>query len=132
MLSAIAFLRLSVQLAKGKASFSQSAKLDEMRISLAVEVPLVKQVAQRMQEDTVLVEESSSSGSEDLIEFSDGDSPKKRCRPAPFVDTGDTEVAVKTAKGLLLPRADADFWKTYGNKLRVFGTVEGMMKLDGM
>lgn len=132
MLSAVAFLRLSVQLAKGKASFSPSARLEEMRISLAKEVPLVKQVARRMQEDTILVDEASSSGSEDLIDFSDGDTPKKPCRPAPFFDTGDAEVAIKTGKGLLLPRAGTDFWKTYGNKLRVFGTVEGMMKLGDM
>ncbi|KAK8202203.1 hypothetical protein M8818_005730 [Zalaria obscura] len=30
----------------------------------------------------------------------------------------------------LMPRFDSDFWKVYGNKLRVFGTVEGMCPLD--
>ena len=32
----------------------------------------------------------------------------------------------------LMPRFDSDFWKVYGNKLRVFGTQEGVCILDSL
>ncbi|GFF44506.1 54S ribosomal protein L17, mitochondrial [Aspergillus udagawae] len=38
--------------------------------------------------------------------------------------TESVEVMQKAANGELIPRLGADFWKVYGNKLRVFGTVE--------
>jgi poly(A)-specific ribonuclease len=34
------------------------------------------------------------------------------------------EVMQKAANGELIPRLGAEFWKVYGNKLRVFGTLE--------
>ncbi|GIJ89375.1 hypothetical protein Asppvi_008315 [Aspergillus pseudoviridinutans] len=38
--------------------------------------------------------------------------------------TDSVEVMQKAANGELIPRLGADFWKVYGNKLRVFGTLE--------
>lgn len=39
-------------------------------------------------------------------------------------DDGSEEIALKVKRGELIPRLDAEFWKVYGNRLRVFGTVE--------
>ncbi|KAF4219726.1 hypothetical protein CNMCM8980_007556 [Aspergillus fumigatiaffinis] len=38
--------------------------------------------------------------------------------------TDSVEVMQKAASGELIPRLGAEFWKVYGNKLRVFGTLE--------
>ncbi|KAF4177482.1 hypothetical protein CNMCM8694_000231 [Aspergillus lentulus] len=38
--------------------------------------------------------------------------------------TDSVEVMQKAANGDLIPRLGAEFWKVYGNKLRVFGTLE--------
>ncbi|PKX99583.1 CAF1 family ribonuclease [Aspergillus novofumigatus IBT 16806] len=38
--------------------------------------------------------------------------------------TDSVEVMEKAANGELIPRLGAEFWKVYGNKLRVFGTLE--------
>ncbi|GFF70510.1 54S ribosomal protein L17, mitochondrial [Aspergillus lentulus] len=38
--------------------------------------------------------------------------------------TDSVEVMQKAANGELIPRLGAEFWKVYGNKLRVFGTLE--------
>lgn len=37
---------------------------------------------------------------------------------------GSEDVALKVRNGELIPRLDAEFWKVYGNRLRVFGTEE--------
>lgn len=42
----------------------------------------------------------------------------------------DILIRQKVAKGELMPRFDSKFWKVYGNKLRVFGTIEGVSSLD--
>ena len=36
------------------------------------------------------------------------------------------ETSRKVNNGELIPRLDAEFWKNYGNRLRVFGTEERM------
>lgn len=38
--------------------------------------------------------------------------------------TDSVEVMQKAVNGELIPRLGAEFWKVYGNKLRVFGTLE--------
>lgn len=38
----------------------------------------------------------------------------------------DTELERKVAAGELVPRFNSEFWKVYGNKLRVFGTEQGV------
>ncbi|KAI1957004.1 hypothetical protein LOZ58_005926 [Ophidiomyces ophidiicola] len=42
---------------------------------------------------------------------------------------GDPMIEFKIEKGELLPRLDNEFWKIYGNKLRVFGTAERFCEL---
>lgn len=39
----------------------------------------------------------------------------------------DKDAAVE--RGSLIPRWDSDFWRTYGNKLRVYGTIEEVCDL---
>jgi hypothetical protein len=39
------------------------------------------------------------------------------------------EILLKIAKGDLIPRFCSDVWKTYSNKLRVFGTNERVIIL---
>lgn len=41
------------------------------------------------------------------------------------------DIASKVRAGELIPRLDAEFWKVYGNKLRVFGTVERVCTIIG-
>jgi poly(A)-specific ribonuclease len=67
-------------------------------------------------------------------------------RPFPVVSTGHAAVDVNTVTGgpsrkgkekrkelkpdALMPPFSSDFWSIYANKLRVFGTVKGMLELD--
>lgn len=44
-------------------------------------------------------------------------------------ETGSSFVAEMVRRGRLIPRLDSEFWKVYGNKLRVFGTDTQVMQL---
>lgn len=130
MLAAIAFMKLSVQLQKGPIQYSSPGDLEGMKIGVAREKPQIQQMEQRMAEDLMMQEkEALSEDTVDLIEFSDSESPKPVQRAAlTEAETGD--IAQKMPVGELVPRVDSEFWRTYGNKLRVFGTIERVMHLN--
>ena len=44
--------------------------------------------------------------------------------------TVSVETSRKVDNGELIPRLDAEFWKNYGNRLRVFGTEERMCVIE--
>ncbi|KAJ5083501.1 hypothetical protein N7456_012928 [Penicillium angulare] len=126
MLAAIAFIKLSTQLQKGKAEYSEAARLEFLEVPVAREVPVVIQVARQMKEDMV----DAESDPDDMIEFSDDEGPLTyRRRAHPLVDTGCAEIATKVRKGELMPRLGSKFWQVYGNKLRVFGTTERVVHM---
>ncbi|KAF5866425.1 hypothetical protein ETB97_011977 [Aspergillus alliaceus] len=47
----------------------------------------------------------------------------------PRKSSSSVDVSRKVANGELIPRQDAQFWKAYGNKLRVFGTEEKVCRM---
>ncbi|KAJ5256954.1 hypothetical protein N7478_013058 [Penicillium angulare] len=129
MMAAIAFIKLSTQLQKGKIEYSERARLEFLEIAVTEEVPVVKQVARQMEEEMVAAE----SDPDDLIDLSDDASPPTyRHRVHPLVETGCAEIASKVRKGELVPRLGSEFWQVYGNKLRVFGTTERVVHMGGI
>jgi poly(A)-specific ribonuclease len=51
--------------------------------------------------------------------------------PESLADTGCPKILLMTNKGVLIPRLGSKFWEDYGNRLRVFGTVERMVRVEG-
>ncbi|KAJ5770224.1 uncharacterized protein N7511_002275 [Penicillium nucicola] len=49
--------------------------------------------------------------------------------PTTLADTGCPEIHALADKGVLLPRLGSKFWEDYGNRLRVFGTMERMVRV---
>ncbi|KAJ5650371.1 CAF1 family ribonuclease [Penicillium longicatenatum] len=134
MLAAIAFMKLSVQLQMGPIQFSSPGNLENMKIGVASEKPQIQQIEQRMAGDMMRAQEareqeaSSSEKSIDLIEFSDSESPDS-IQAAALAETGGQN-APTAQSGELVPQVDSEFWHTYGNRLRVFGTIERVVHLD--
>ncbi|KAJ5714761.1 uncharacterized protein N7483_011942 [Penicillium malachiteum] len=130
MMAAFAFIKLSSQLQRGKVEFSSTAKTDDITFTMAKEMPLAKQVAEQMEKDRIAAEDDS----DDLIELSDsgsGQSGQGPPRPPPLTETECPDVTSKVSQGQLIPRLGSEFWQIYGNKLRVFGTVERAVWLAG-
>jgi len=48
----------------------------------------------------------------------------------PALATEDVQALDEREVGTVMPSFKSDFWKVYGNKLRVFGTLEGVAILD--
>ncbi|KAJ6096005.1 CAF1 family ribonuclease [Penicillium sp. IBT 16267x] len=128
MLAAIAFMKLSVQLQKGPIQYKSPGNLQGMKIGIAREKPQIQQIEQRMAVD-LLREQEASEETIDLIDFSDSESPKPEKRAA-LTQTRSGDIAPKVQGGDLVPRVDSEFWRTYGNKLRVFGTTERVVHLS--
>lgn len=54
-------------------------------------------------------------------------------RPFPITDSGShtaEQEETQAEQDAFMPPFTSDFWRVYANKLRVFGTVEGMLDLD--
>ncbi|KAJ5785390.1 CAF1 family ribonuclease [Penicillium pulvis] len=130
MLAAIAFMKLSVQLQKGPIQYSSPGDLESMKIGVAREKPQIQQMEQRMVEDLMMQEKKAlPEDTIDLIEFSDSESTKPVQRAA-LTEAKIGEIAQKVPGEELVPQVDSEFWRTYGNKLRVFGTIERVMHLN--
>ncbi|KAJ5918589.1 Ribonuclease CAF1 [Penicillium verhagenii] len=130
MLSAIPFMKLSVQLEKGQTKLGAQGCLSGMELAVASEVSQVQQVERWMRQILKQDEDATSQEMEDLdlIEFSDDENPKpKQPKPA---QKRSAKVVAKTRTRDLVPELGTEFWRVYGNKLRVFGTVERVVHLD--
>ncbi|KAL4871161.1 hypothetical protein BDV12DRAFT_184032 [Aspergillus spectabilis] len=108
LLTAQVFIRLSAQLGKGNQDVASSRS------------PLIKgQIDLNNQFSQLQVEEREGlldSIPEDPDSFGSDEVLGEEGSPA--------EARRKAKKGLLIPRRDFQFWKVYGNRLRVFGSEE--------
>lgn len=124
MLAAIAFIKLSAALQHGKKiPRSEKAALREMEIGIcSKKISLIKEIMHD-QDNSQGLEESRGN----LIDLGDDDSTKPPC--GQFLADTQSAVSDLVSRGLLIPRPCSDFWKAYGNKLRVFGTTEKIVYL---
>ncbi|KAJ5647744.1 hypothetical protein N7490_004116 [Penicillium lividum] len=130
MLSAIIFMKMSVQLQKGQIQYCKPADLEGMKICVAKEPSQICQMEHQFKEEQAKETKAGISSIEtDLIEFSDDESSPPKRRSA-LDESGSEAVAKKVQGGQLVPRLDSKFWRVYGNKLRVFGTTERIMNLS--
>ena len=119
MISAMAFIKLAGQIQRGPlATLTQCTLRPKPRISDSLE----KQAANsefsdlfNMDTETFPVVQTSH-----LVQI-----------PKSLADTGCPEILLMANTGVLLPRLGSKFWRDYGNRLRVFGTVERMVRLGG-
>ncbi|KAJ5159591.1 uncharacterized protein N7482_006595 [Penicillium canariense] len=132
MLTAIAFIKLSVQLQRGKFPKGKRGRLEDMVIGLANN-PLPTSAVLELFPSSV--PSASEHRFRDFFDTEDeeGEAEEKPPMPAappgavspiPLANTGSEEVDTMVRHGLLIPRLDSEFWRVYGNRLRVFGTKE--------
>ncbi|KAJ5584970.1 uncharacterized protein N7459_004770 [Penicillium hispanicum] len=128
MLAAIAFIKLSAQLHRGKGMpKSQKAALDDMAIGISSSKTNL--IYDLMQDDHQDQATGISQGN--LIDLGDEDPTEVPPCSQSLADLGSDDVAVKICHGLLVPRLGSQFWEVYGNRLRVFGTNEKTLHLTG-
>ncbi|KAL5336372.1 ribonuclease H-like domain-containing protein [Aspergillus crustosus] len=106
LLTAQVFIRLSTQL--GKRSQTLPDIQPPPTTSQTRQLDLNNQFSQLQVDASKGPEDTDSFGSDEVLGEENSPADAKR----------------KAKKGLLIPRRDFQFWKTYGNKLRVFGSVE--------
>jgi poly(A)-specific ribonuclease len=133
MLTAVLFLKLSVRMHLQKPAMPRWAMGSLGRMQLQFAHPQSYDAQELF--DSLMNARSGQADSEesDLMDFTDSvdcvaylPTPIDST-PAP-AEPEDT-VANMVSNGVLLPRFDAEFWTTYGNKVRIFGTHEGVMDL---
>jgi poly(A)-specific ribonuclease len=119
MISAMAFIKLAGQIQRGPlATPTQCTLRPNPRISDSLEKQAVKSEFSdlfNMDTETFPVVQTSH-----LVQI-----------PKSLADTGCPKILLMANKGVLLPRLGSKFWGDYGNRLRVFGTVERMVRLGG-
>ncbi|KAJ5295715.1 hypothetical protein PENANT_c001G06767 [Penicillium antarcticum] len=114
MISAMAFLKLAGQIQRG--SLTIPLQKDSMSDSLE------KQVAKSEFSDLF----NMNTETFPVVQASNLVRP-----PRSLADTGCPKTQFIASKRVLLPRLGSSFWDEYGNRLRVFGTVERMVRLGG-
>ncbi|KAJ6099323.1 hypothetical protein N7467_000858 [Penicillium canescens] len=119
MISAMAFIKLAGQIQRGPlATPTQCTLRPKPRISDSLEKQAAKSEFNdlfNMDTETFPVVQTSH-----LVQI-----------PKSLADTGCPKILLMANKGVLLPRLGSKFWGDYGNRLRVFGTVERMVRLGG-
>ena len=119
MISAMAFIKLAGQIQRGPlATPTQCTLRPKPRISNSLEKLAAKSEFNdlfNMDTETFPVVQTS-----DIVQI-----------PTSLADTGCPKILLMANKGVLLPRLGSKFWEDYGNRLRVFGTVERMVWLGG-
>jgi hypothetical protein len=132
MLAAFLFIKVSAHLYKeGKMHQGTKGTLQQMNIEIANCPPFnVQELFNSINNGRSKQASSTSSDHVDRADKhnegmdSDAHSPKgtfqSRAEPG-------NAIAYMVHQGLLVPRLDSEFWSVYGNKMRVFGTYEGVM-----
>jgi len=138
MLAAILFIKLSAQLHKvGKMPGNTKGTLREMNIGIANGQPFsVQDLFNSVTNGRSKRAQSTSSDHVDLADKGDGGKDSDIHSPegslGSLAESANGAVADMVRKGLLVPRFGSEFWNIYGNKLRVFGTHEGILDLGEM
>ena len=135
MLAAILFIKLSAQLHKeGKILNNTKGTLREMNIEIANGQAFnVQDLFNSVMNGRSKRAQSTSNehvnlpGKGDEGRDSDVWSPEGSRQS--LAESSNHAVANMVRNGLLIPRLDGEFWDVYGNKLRVFGTHEGVADL---
>ena len=121
MLAAIAFIKLSALLQQGKEIPKHTkANLNEMMIGISSSRSTLLQELIRDVPEAENAQESYGK----LIDLHE-DCTKAQCHPLLDAPSAGTD------HDHLVPRQDSEFWKFYGNRLRVFGTTEKILHLPG-
>lgn len=133
MLAAIAFIRLAPQLHTDcRVPKDKKASLQEMEINIGTsEVPYAQDLFDQGAPSPArkIHNIHYCEGDPDESEYTDESIPPNPVQP--LSETGDEIIADMVHSGHLIPRLGSEFWKVYGNKLRVFGTEERVVCLGG-
>ncbi|KAJ5690675.1 hypothetical protein N7462_005067 [Penicillium macrosclerotiorum] len=142
MLAAIAFIKLSAQLSSGaehgKMPKGKRGRLEDMEIGLVNNPTPAAAVRELFPNCRPRMSNSSRNRFQDF--FDTEDEGENTSPPTPrtqnlsrmvLEDNGSDEIASMIRHGLLVPRLGTEFWEVYGNRLRVFGTAEKVIRLGG-
>ena len=119
MLTAIAFLKMSIHLDDGKLPKGKRGRLEDIAYGIAT--PCNQVVQDLFPEKNLLhVKNPFTDFFDTEVEADSQTLPT----PMALADTEIDEVKQKVKDGVLIPRLGDYFWRAYANKLRVFGAVE--------
>lgn len=125
MLTAIAFLKMATHLDEGKLPKGKRGLFEDM--SLRLVTALTNPVQDLFPSKDLIPKRSPFQDFFDIEaegEGSQAEEPEVPTSPLVLAYTGSKEVNEKVQKKLLIPRLGSEFWRTYGNKLRVFAAFE--------
>ena len=129
MLAAVAFIRLAPMLQKGqKVQANTKGTLEQIEVGISCLRPV--------DVDGIFATEQSASIRNNFLDFFDLEnegSIEGPCGPnLVLADTGSAQVAAKASRGELVPRLGSRFWQDYSNRLRLFGTLDKMLRLGAV
>jgi poly(A)-specific ribonuclease len=130
MLTAIAFLKLSTHLEKGKLPKGKRGRIEDMSIERVT--PMNTPVQDLFPSGAPSPPRDPFQDFFDIMPEREGpqaEEPVVKTSSLALAYTGSKEVKAKVQQKLLIPRLGSSFWHTYGNRLRVFGATERLVYL---